>query len=103
MTRLERKLDLAPRNSLGVTIDERKIGKTGHQFVGELRAMSWWIDALKECVVGTVDKAEKAVAETMLELAHEYKWQVEADFVKLARARGALEVIEGMNSEELPQ
>lgn len=91
------------QNRIGVTIDERSIGKNGHQFVGELRCMSWWIGTLQHAYALTRDANERRVLDSLIEVAGEYQEQVESDFLKLAKARKALEVIEGLQGEELSQ
>lgn len=92
-----------PQKKVAIAIDERKIGKRGHQIVGMLTILAQFEDLFMECFVKTRSKAERAMFETLLDMVGEYKRAMETDLAKISKRVGALEILnDAAPPEELP-
>lgn len=73
-------------------IDPRKIGRRGHQLVGQSEALTRWIAVLMKASTRTRDRHEKRICDDILSGMFEDMERVQSELAVLANKTGALHV-----------
>lgn len=85
-------IELIPTGMKQVEIDPRKMGRDGHQLVGQSEALNRWISVLQKAAVRTRDRNEKRICDDILVGMFEDLERVQMRLSEIAGKRGALKV-----------
>ena len=86
------KIEQIPTGMKQVEIDPAKMGRKGHQMVGQSEALNRWISVLQKASVRTRDRNEKRIVDDILVGMFEDLERVQMQLAEIANTRGALKV-----------